>query len=641
MLQSTACKSLAIALLIGVVCTGAAAPANAFELFGIHLFGKKDADAEAESPYAISYTVEVEVPETAPSGFKKEVSSASRLVAGAKKKSPGPAALLATARGDYQRILATLYAEGYYGGTISITVDGREAADTPIDAEIPDGASVLISVDPGPLYHFGETGIENTPFPLYEKGDRSLPKTPVELGYVTGKPAKSTVVLSTESSLVAGWREKGYPKPQILPRTSTADVPQEELNVRVGVNPGRPAVFGGTSVTGTRRMDPAFVAYYAGITPGEPFDPDTLDRAREQLRRLDVFQAVRIIEADEVSGDGTLPITLDVAERKQYVIGGGLLFSSIDGFGAEGYWRNRNVFGHAEKFGIEASAGGVNGDDPNGYNYSLAATFQKPGVFTPWTDFASRVYAEQLAPTTFRARTVGTRLGLQHRFSDRLSGDLFGQIEYSHIDETTVGDGDFLMLSLPTALNYDGSNNALDPTRGYRVGVKAEPFYEFENDNVGLISEVAGSVYYGLADDRLVLAARAMVGSIVGAPLDDIPANRLYFAGGGGSIRGYPYLGVGPRLSNGEVIGGRSIFTSSLEARFRVTDSFGVVPFVDAGNAFTSEYPDFNEPLKVGVGLGVRYYTSLGPLRFDVAVPLEPYDGDPPVAFYIGLGQAF
>lgn len=635
-MQSAARKSLAIAL-VGVACLGAAAPASAFELFGIHLFGKKD--SEPPSPDAISYTVDVEVPETAARGVERGVKSASRLVSGAKELSPGPAALLATARGDYQRILATLYADGYYGGTISITVDGREAADLPIDARIPDGAGVVIAVDPGPLYHFGETTIDNRPGPI--PNDRTLPKTPEELGFVSGEPAKSTVVLATESALVGRWREKGYPKARISERTATAVAPQEELNVRVGVDPGRSAVFGETTVSGTRRMDPAFVAYYAGITPGEPFDPDDLDRAREQLRRLETFQAVRIVEADAVTNEGTLPIHLEVAERKRYVIGGGLLFSSVDGFGAQGYWRDRNLFGRGEKLSLEASAGGVNGDDPNGYNYSLAAAFLKPGIFTPYTDFASRIYAEQLAPTTFRARTLGARAGIQHRFSDRLSGDIFGQIEYSHIDQTTVGDGDFLMLSMPTALNYDGSNNVLDPTSGYRIGVKAEPFYEFENDNVGLISELAGSVYYGLADDRVVLAARAMVGSIVGAPLDDIPANRLYFAGGGGSIRGYPYLGVGPRLANGEIVGGRSIFTTSAEARIRVTESFGVVPFVDAGNAFTSEYPDFNEPLKVGAGIGVRYYTSLGPIRFDVAVPLEPYDGDPPVAFYIGLGQAF
>jgi len=633
-LLSTARLTLAIALL-AATCAGVPAPAHAFELFGVHLFGKKK---EPPPPDAIGYVVEVDAI-GANRGLTKQLSNASRLYSGRKEPAASPAALLATARGDYQRILAVLYSEGHYGGTISITVNGSEAAGMPIDADIPEGADVRITVDPGPLYLFQNTTIENRPPPV--ANDRTLPKTPEELGFVDGQPAKSTVVLATESSLVGLWRENGHPKARIAERTATANVPESELDVHMRVDPGRPATFGGTSVRGTDRMDPAFVAYYAGITPGEPFDPDDLERAREQLRRLGTFQAVRIIEADEIGVDGQLPITLEVAERKRYVIGGGVLFSSVDGAGAEAYWRDRNLFGRAEQLSLETSIGGVNGDDPNGYNYSVAAAFLKPGVFTPYTDFAARVYAEQLAPTTFRAQTIGARAGFQHRFTDRLSGDIFAQFEASHIDQTTVGDGDFLMASLPGSLNYDGSDNALDPTEGFRVGVKAEPFQEFRHNNFGLISELAGSVYYGLADDRVVLAGRAMVGSIVGAPLNDIPANRLYFAGGGGSIRGYPYLGVGPRDRNGEIVGGRSIFTTSAEARIRVTESFGVVPFVDAGNAFKPEYPDFDQPLKVGVGVGVRYYTSLGPIRFDVAAPLDPYDGDPNVAFYIGLGQAF
>ena len=172
---------------------------------------------------------------------------------------------------------------------------------------------------------------------------------------------------------------------------------------------------GATTVSGTSRMDPAFVAYYAGLKVGEKFDPDRIDRARDQLRRLETFNAVRIVEADEVTNEGTLPITLEVAERKRFVVGGGALFSSVDGFGLEGYWRDRNLFGRGEKLGVEASAGGIDGDNPNGYNYSLALSFLKPGVFTPYTDFASRIYAEQLAPTTFRARTVGANAGFKHR----------------------------------------------------------------------------------------------------------------------------------------------------------------------------------------------------------------------------------
>jgi translocation and assembly module TamA len=138
-----------------------------------------------------------------------------------------------------------------------------------------------------------------------------------------------------------------------------------------------------------------------------------------------------------------------------------------------------------------------------------------------------------------------------------------------------------------------------------------------------------------------VLAGRVEVGSISGAAASMLPTSRLYFAGGGGSIRGYAHKNVGPRLADGTVVGGRSLFEASAELRIKVTETIGVVPFVDTGNAFSATLPDFSQPLKTGAGVGVRYDTGLGPLRLDVAVPLDPAPDDPDYGIYIGLGQAF
>ncbi|MEM8852461.1 MAG: autotransporter assembly complex family protein [Pseudomonadota bacterium] len=622
---------------VPAICLGLAAattPALGFELFGVRLFG---GEKEPPPPDAVTYDVTFDT--EADRSLTRRLVAASRLEENKGDPSPGAAALLATARGDYQRLLAVLYADGRYGGTISITVDGREAADIPIDATFGDEAEVEISVNPGPVYLFDNVSILNRPGPI--AGERKVPKTPEELGLRSGAPARSGAVIAAEGALVGRWREKGHPKARIAERTATAYHDDDEMDVAITVDPGRSAVFGGTTVTGTEDMDPAFVAWYAGIKPGEPFTPEQLERARDQLRRLEVFQAQRIVEADAITSDGTLPIEIQVAESKRRVFGVGAKYSTLDGAGLEGYWRHRNLFGRAEKLQVEGRVGGINSPDPDEYNYRLAVNFLKPGVFTPYTDFSTTVFAEQIAPDTYRSKSVGARAGFSHRIGKRWTVDGFAKVEAITIDRTTVGDGDFLMFSLPTAVNYDGSNDRLNPTKGFRAGVKFEPFYEARFSNVAAVTEVQGSVYQRLGTDRVVLAARGSLGSIAGAPLQEIPASRLFFAGGGGSIRGYPYRGVGPRNSNGEIIGGRSYFTGSVEARVQVTDSIGLVPFLDFGNAYRNELPDFSEPLKYGAGLGLRYFTGLGPLRFDVAFPLQPFDGDPNVAFYIGLGQAF
>ena len=625
-------KAGALALILGLT----PGHADAFQILGFRFF---EGPPPPPEPGSVAYDVTFEVLGDERS-LTRAVENASSLEEESGERSPGSAALLSRARGDYQRILASLYNAGHYAPTISILVDGREAANLPIDTELGETADVRITVDPGPSYTFGSVSVTNKPGPVPD--DDTVPPTIDEIGLVPGDPALATKILAGEAALVGRWRELGYPKAAIAHRQASAYHDRDQLDVAIDVAEGRPAVFGTTSVKGTQRMDPEFVAWYAGIQYGERFDPDAVDRARDQLRRLEVFNSARIVEADTINPDGTLDMGIEVAERPLRVFGGGLKYSTLDGAGAEAYWRHRNLFGRAEKLNLSASIGGIDAQDPDEYNYRVEATFLKPGVFTPYTDFSSTVFADQDAPDTYRARTVGGRMGLLHRPTTRITMSAFANFEAMTIDQTDYGDGDFLFASLPLSVEYDASNNELNPTKGYRLTASVEPFYEFVEGNVGAISQIDARAYYGLLDDRLVLAGRAAVGSIVGAPLQEIPASKLFFAGGGGSIRGYPYRGVGPRDPvTGDVHGGRSYFVGSAEARIGVTESIGVVPFVDFGNAFNSEYPDFDEPMKVGAGLGLRYNTGLGPLRFDVAVPLDPYEGDPNVAFYIGLGQAF
>ncbi len=626
---------VAAALLAGLAL--APAPAGAFELFGLRLFGGEP--EPPPSPDAIGYEVTFLVsPED--TALARTVENASELWADRKDPAPSTPALLSRARGDYARILAALYAEGHYGGVISIRVAGREAAEIPPDATLSGPVPVTVTVDVGPAFAFGRVDIAGRPGPI--PNDRTVPKTPEELGLVTGARARSTVILQSEAALVDSWRELGHPKARIANRRATARHRDRALDVAIAVDPGRYAVFGPVSVSGTEAMNPRFVAWYTGLTPGEPYDPDDIERARDQLRRLGVFQAMRFVEADAITPEGSLPIEVKLSDRPQRVFGFGANYSTLDGVGLEGYWMHRNLFGQAESLRVEGRIGGLDSSNIEDFNYLAAITFTKPGVFTPWSDFTARVFTDRDNPDTYVAERVGGRLGLTHRPTRRIQLTAAANVEGSRISDVPIGDGDFLLASVPLGIRYDGTDNELDPTRGYRVEATAEPFQEFNFDNTGIISELIGSTYLGLgAERRLVLALRAGAGSIAGAPLAEIPANRQYYVGGGGSIRGFPYRGVGPIIVNDEVIGGRSYFAGSAEARLRVTDNIGVVPFVDFGNAFIDEFPDFSEEMRVGAGLGLRYYTGLGPLRLDVATPVNPLPGDPRIALYLGLGQAF
>jgi translocation and assembly module TamA len=201
----------------------------------------------------------------------------------------------------------------------------------------------------------------------------------------------------------------------------------------------------------------------------------------------------------------------------------------------------------------------------------------------------------------------------------------------------------FGLFSLPTRFGWDTSENLLDPVSGRRLTLQFTPFYEIFGDHLGFVKGYATYSQYVKLTEKplLVLAGRSAFGSMVGASRNAIPADERFYAGGGRSIRGYAYQSVGP-LEENKPTGGRSLMEVSLELRTKVTDTIGFVAFLDGGNASSSVTPDPTEPLRWGAGAGIRYFTPVGPLRLDVAVPLNRRDKvDDRFHVYMSLGQAF
>jgi translocation and assembly module TamA len=621
---------------LAIVAFAAAAPSLAIELFGRKFFEREDETVVV--PDAQPYTLSLAV-----SGGDKDldqaVRRASALARDAKRPPPGTAGLIARARGDYGRIVAALYAKGHYGGSVRILIEGESADTMRPDRQLPDPVPVMVSVEAGPLFRFANIRIEGMPpAPLSAEDEDALALEDWEL--TQGKVARSGAILDAEGRLVEAWRQRGHPTARIATRDIVADHRTQTIDVVLIAEAGPAASFGRIEVTGTERTDPAFVRWLTGISPGETYDPDTLARARTRLQELGVFASVAVVEADSVGSDGTIPVAFNLSERKRRLIGGGVSYSTVDGAALEGYWMHRNLFGHAESLRFDASVSRIGAEGVTDLSYALGATFRRPGVITPNTDLTLQLGAKREFVDAYESRTVNARAGLEHRFSEKLTGGTAVNVEWADIEDA-FGDNRFLLVSLPSKLEYDGRDNKLDPTEGLRGSLEAEPLADLAGSSFALVTRGSLSGYLSIGDDdRLVLAARGAIGSIVGADIEDVPATRRFYLGGGGSIRGYEYRSVGPRI-DGDVVGGLSFFEVSAELRYRLTELIGIVPFIDVGAAYEDPFPNFSESIRVGAGVGLRYYTPLGPLRFDVAMPLNPEDGDPAIAFYVGLGQAF
>lgn len=611
--------------------------AVAFELFG-HRFFEAAPDPDI-SPDAQRYTVAIDTV-GADDNLHAVVLAASALWTG-RDDTPPPstAAFLSRANAEYGRITAALYREGRYGGTVEITIDGQDPDAIAPDAVLPQPVKVAMRVTPGPLFRFGKVEITGAP-PLGPEDADFKKSTPAEIGLAVGEPARAGAVTGSEKLLIDAWRRRGHPLASIVKRDTVAQHDSSTLDVAITVDPGPAATFGPLAVTGTSRMDPGYTAWMTGIEPGTPYSPAAIERGQKNLRRLQVFSSQRIEEAKALGPNGQLPLTLNVAERPLHVFGGGVNYATEDGAGLEAYWQHRNLFGHAESLKLSGAVNGIAGVDPKDFNYDLSANFTRPGVITPFTDFTAGLEAKRETPDTYTETAVTGKVGLSHAITEQLTASLGLGVTASR-DKDAEGTDKFLLTGLPLGLTYDSRDDKTDPHEGFNAKVSAEPFYEANFGNTGVITDASIASYLPIdREGRFVIAGRLAAGSILGAPIDEMPNGRLYYAGGGSSVRGYTYRSLGPK-KNGVVTGGLSHLEGSVEFRAKVTGQFGVVGFVDAGNAFASSYPDFSESLRFAAGAGIRYYTGLGPVRLDVALPLNRERGDSTLGVYIGLGQSF
>lgn len=627
-------------LVAGLLLALSAAPAPAFELFGIHLFGEKETDEDLVIGDPQNYAVEFAVGATE-DDLEDKLKAASSLWEDREDPASGAAGLIAKARGDYRRLLATLYSEGRYGGSISIRIDGREASGLAPDAELAQPARVVVSVAPGPLFDFREAAIVNQAPPATNRHDRV--DDPRDEGYAVGEVARSGAILSAERLSVEAWRQQGHAKAEIADRRVVAAHEADVIDARITVDPGPRAYYGPVTVQGTERLDPEWIAWMTGLRPGHEYDPDDLKRASTRIARLDVFRAARFHEAETIGPDGLLPVTYIVQERLPRRFGVGGSYSTVDGLGLETYWLHRNLFGRAERLRFDAKVAGIGKSfEPEDFTYRVGATFVKPGIYTPDTDFTASLFGDREVLDPYTRTEIAATAGFTHIFTKELSAKLFAEGGRARYEDDEFGTRDFTTVGLNGTLTYDSRDNAADATEGIFAEATLEPFHEFEYGNTVARATAEGRTYFGFGEDnRFVLAGRIKLGMLTGAPISELPPDSLFFAGGGGSVRGYAYRNIGVETASGNVIGGRSLAEASIEARVRVTNSIGVVGFVDAGYVAEDTIPSFDEEVRIGVGAGLRYLTGLGPIRLDVAVPLDRREDDPSVAFYVGIGQAF
>lgn len=538
--------------------------------------------------------------------------------------------IVAAAQADYQRVLTVLYDEGYFGGAVSILVDGREAAELSPFTAPARVDEVLYRIRQNRRFAFGRAQIG----PL-------APGTAPPEGFTPGNGARTEIVQSAIDGAIADWRDVGHAKARIARSDIAARHPANRLDVAIGVDPGPRLRFGQLRISGNEDVRTERIRAIAGLPTGEVFHPEEIDRSTRRLRRTEAFSAVALREAESAGPDDTLDIEATVSEAPPRRIGFGAELSSVEGATLSAYWLHRNLLGGAERFRIEGEVSGIDGG-AEGIDYRLRTEFRRPATLSPDSDLLIHFKLESLDEPQFGSDTAEFVVGLDRILTDRL--EVFGGAGLRYAEsETLFGTRSYTHFILPLRAEYDRRDNELNPASGYYLSGTAMPFAALDGGASGLRLTADARAYRGFGpNDRVVLAGRLQLGTLVGPDLGEAVPDDLFFSGGGGTVRGQDYQSLGvfvPSLR--DISGGRSFVGLSAELRTRVSENFSVVGFYDRGYIGRDAFPDADSPSHAGAGLGVRYDTGLGPIRLDVATPVTGGDAGQDLFFYIGIGQAF
>jgi translocation and assembly module TamA len=615
-----------------------------------------------------------------PDGALNTMLEGTSELAALRKSAPvGPFALMGRARTDVGQLQTVLQSFGYYQGNVAITIDSLPLDDPGLGDELTnktakDEAVVAIAFNLGPQYHLGK--IELT-------GDVP-PQAAAALKLSSGAPAVAAEVLAAAERVRRALAEDGYAFAKVDPPHAKENSSARVLNVSIHIAPGERSRLGEIRLTGLHMTNPAYVRKRLQIHTGDEYRASAMEAARQDLLATGVFTQVSVALDSAPDASGRVPVTFKFSERKPHSAGFTAAYSSDLGASAGVNWLKRDLTGNADSLALSANVLNLGGGTAtNGIGYDLNGKYLIPdwqtrdqsllvnaGALRQYLDAydqtavltgvtvirkLSRIWSVSAGFTAEREQIIqeappdaalSAAVGCTRNIAPPLVGTTEPRCTY-----------DYTLLGVPLTGTYNttGLDTPLeDATKGVRASLTLTPTFSLGHPSAQfLVAQLTASAYFDLnnlglasAPGRSVLAVRALDGLAAGASQYSLPPDQRFYAGGSGTIRGYRYQSVGPTFADGNPIGGTAINAGTIEFRQRVGAALGFVTFVDAGNVSRTLNPLDGSP-KVGVGAGVRYYTALGPLRIDVAAPLQRRSGpgvvNPDEAFqvYVGLGQAF
>jgi len=529
------------------------------------------------------------------------------------------------AAADAKTFARALIADGYFTATT--------------DFALTEESAVRFQVTPGPRYRITQHVFEYADGPAAGR-----PAGPSEIGIEAGDSPAGAELARIADAARDWFRAHGYPLAQVTEQYVKARAETAEARAIYRFETGRQSVFGPIRWPADLGVDIEYLQRFQTWKEGELFDRSKLAAFRAELAGTSLFSTLNVRPGEPSDDEGapsedgepqapSAPVIVEAGPRKYRTIGAGVSYSTNFGAGGNVFWEHRNAFGGGELARVELTGTQV--------EQSLTGDFRKP-LRRPGALIDYRMAVGRQDNDAFESRSVLVGFAYDRPFwgNNRLSTGL--EAEAAEITDAT-GTRQTVLISAPLELYRSTIDDRLNPTTGSRIAVSGAPHAGDGGLYFSLFEANAAAHRALRKDEKLIASGWSRLGFTLGPDTFELPATKRFYAGGAGSIRGFGFQLAGPLDENGVPTGGRSVWAAGSELRARIGEQYGVVGFLEAGSAFDRAYPDFRSEPLVGAGVGARYYTAVGPIRFDVAFPINKRDGgvDDPFQIYISIGQAF
>jgi translocation and assembly module TamA len=533
-------------------------------------------------------------------------------------------ALRYRAREDKERIRQALQAQGFLDAAVGFEIDHR------IKEKM-----VTLRVKTGQPYKVADFELEV--IDQDEKFIFTKDKLSRVVNLNMGQTVDYTKAYEAALRLKRFLQNHGYPFVVVSDPEAVIDRYKKELIYQFHIELKGFKVFDATVVKGQKEISEAFIRNRLAWQEGGLFDERLVEKTKRKLIDTELFSGVYL---KPVQMDGKVPMELELTEGPPRLISAGVKYSLTDGYGARVHWEHKNFFGGAER--LELTGQLSERDSFAQLDYTI------PDVLFPNNNFLAKAKAKYDITKAYKGTTYHAVGKLKHQYNDHWS--YYYGLDYEISRLTRDGEKfNRKFVGFPVGTFLDTSNDPINPYKGGKLDFEVTPYYgSFEHDRKMMRVKGRASYYLRLIKkDVLVLAFWMRGGMIYFAKGSEIPLNRRFYAGGAGSVRGYGYQMIGPIDRHRKPEGGRSLVDFGLEPRYRLTEKIGVAAFFEGGSVTKSDSPSLNSAhFLYGVGLGLRYYTEIGPFRLDVAIPtkrrtVKGRKIDAPFQIYLSIGQAF